>query len=151
MSEKAARERRVFQEFLRLQGSPEAAEFESREPPEPDILWHKKDGPIAFELVEVCDPIIARVISEARNDDQTPYLRCEDPTPKIQEKLGKKYRTEYPIELLCYTSGRTVSPDPVILEQLRRVFADGVGAFRQVWLLGDKCHLVEQELGSVDA
>ena len=82
---------------------------EKRSPPEPDILCTlQSEGTVAFELVEMCDPQLAKSIATASDG----YLRTSDPSANIiSKKLRKKYETDAPIELLCYTAGRIVTPE----------------------------------------
>jgi hypothetical protein len=141
-AEKAARERGVFHDFIKKKpGSPINPEsVESRCTPEPDILcFQENEGNVAFELVEICDPDIARIIAKGGGS-----LWTSDPTQnEIRKKLKKNYQTEYPVELLCYTDGKTVSWDQLIKEEIWRLIdMVGNGQFRRIWLLGDQCHLV---------
>jgi hypothetical protein len=62
----------------------------------------------------------------------------------LRKKLKKQYQTEYQVELLCYTAGRTVDADDGIIEKIRRLIDMNTGQFRRIWLLGDQCHLVWQ-------
>ena len=142
-AEKAARERAIFHDFIKKKpGSrikPESVE--SRCTPEPDILCSQEnEGNVAFELVEICDPDIARIIAQGGG-----FVGwTSDPTQnEIRKKLKKNYQTEYPVELLCYTDGKTVSWDELIKEEIQ-ILIDMVdnGQFRRIWLLGDQCHLV---------
>ncbi len=49
-------------------------------PPEPDILCHHKvEGAVAFELVEICDPILAEFMSTVTEGGVT-YIRTSDPS-----------------------------------------------------------------------
>jgi hypothetical protein len=108
---KKERERLVFEAFIKksgLQIGPES--IQSCDPPEPDIVcWQENEGKIAFELTEICDEAVARVTSTIKGSDQPVYIRGSDPTWKAREKLKERYETEYPVELLCYTAGRTIS------------------------------------------
>lgn len=143
--EKAMRERCVFRTFLKESGSQIAPEsIESRKPPEPDILCvHESDGKLAFELVEICAEDIARKVSAARKGNEAEFVRSSDPSGgALRKKLEKDYRTEYPVGLLCYTAGRTISPDAVILAAIRPLIETNSRKFYRVWLLGDRCHLV---------
>ena len=71
------------------------------------------------------------------------FVRSADPSRDVlRKKLKKKYHTEYPVELLCYTAGRTISPDDVILAEIRLLIEANSGEFRRVWLFADRCHLV---------
>ena len=116
--EKAATERRVFQEFIEESGLPISPQsVESRKPPGPDILCcHRDEGRIAFELAKICDPAIARK-TRGRIRNEVEYIRGSDPSQRIlKDKLKKIYITEHPIELLCYNAGSVISPDEQILE-----------------------------------
>ena len=107
---------------------------EKRSPPEPDILCtHQSEGAVAFELVEMCDPQLARSIATASDG----YLRTSDPSANIiSKKLRKKYETDAPIELLCYTAGRIVTPDNVKLPKIKLYLKSWRHTFRRAWLLG---------------
>ena len=142
--EKAARDRRAFQEFISRSGLPIGPQsVESRRPPEPDILCrHQDEGQIAFELAEICDPDIARK-TRGKISNEVEYLRGSDPSRRIVKgKIKKFYKTEHPIELLCYSAGSVISPDEQILDGIRREVDKRNGQFRRVWLLADRCHLV---------
>jgi|SRR5436190_12230999 len=142
---KATRERRVFHDFIQRSGSAiDPKSVESRLPPEPDILCrHQDEGLIAFELVEICDPTIAKALSSSRREGGVQFLRGADPSADtLSAKLAKRYKTKNPIELLCYTAGRAISPDAIIIEEIRGTLETQKCSFRRVWLSGDQCHLV---------
>lgn len=142
-AEKAARERRVFQESIDKSGLPISPQsVESRRPPEPDILCcHRDEGRIAFELAEICDSAIARK-TRGRIRNEVEYVRGSDPSRRIvKDKLKKIYKTEHPIELLCYNAGSVISPDEQILEGIRRAIDKSKGQLQRIWLLGARCHL----------
>lgn len=127
----------VFMRFLEASQLPiDPASVEKRSPPEPDILCrHQPEGVIGFELVEMCDPRLARSIANASQR----YLRTSDPSPRIMsKKLRKHYKTNAPIELLCYTAGRIVTPDSIILQTIRPYLRSWRHTFRRAWLLGRK-------------
>jgi hypothetical protein len=127
----------IFQKFLGASLLPiEMVTVEKRNPPEPDILCsHKSEGEIAFELVEMCDPRLAKAIAKASDE----YLRTSDPSAHIiSKKLRKKYKTNAPIELLCYTNGRIITPDDVILLKIKPYLRSWRHVFRRAWLLGRK-------------
>jgi len=141
--EKTVRKSLVFQTFLKVSGlriNPES--IESRIPPEPDILClHESDGKLAFELVEICDEGLARKLS-AIDKEEFGFVRSQDPSRSVlRKKLRKSYRTDHPIELLCYV-GRSSSADNEVLANIRPMIDMNQGQFRRIWLLGDKCHLV---------
>lgn len=127
----------VFMRFLEASELPiDRNSVEKRSPPEPDILCtHQSEGAIAFELVEMCDMRFARSIAKASDD----YLRTSDPSANIiSKKLRKKYDTDAPVELLCYTAGRIVTPDNVILPTIKPYLRSWRHTFRRAWLLGQK-------------
>lgn len=106
---------------------------------EPDIFCTLSNGErVAFELVEFCASDIAATISNLENDDSA-VLCTSDPVERtLRKKLHKTYRTRLPIELLCYTNGRTVSPDDLIIRKTL-LWANAIdGPFRRIWLLGEK-------------
>jgi hypothetical protein len=146
--EKGAREVTIFEQFVKLSGMPvDPRSIEKREPPEPDILCtHVEQGCLAFELVELCDSTIAQLVSRAR-DGQSHATWTRDPSREIlTKKLSKPYRTTHPIDLLCYTDGRIITPDDVILPTLRPMLDCWSGVFRQVWLLAEtRVYLVWRE------
>ncbi len=134
---KGEREVEIFLRFLEASQLPiENSTVEKRNPPEPDILCtHKSEGEIAFELVEMCDPHLAKSIANASDI----YLRTSDPSAYIiSKKLRKKYKTDAPIELLCYTDGRIITPDDVILPTIKPYLRSWHHTFQRVWLLGRK-------------
>lgn len=127
----------VFLRFLEASQLPiDPTSVEKRSPPEPDILCtHQSEGKIAFELVEMCDPRLAKSIAEASDG----YSRTSDPSANIvSKKLHKTYATDAPIELLCYTGGRIVTPDNVILPTIKPYLRSWRHTFRRAWLLGRK-------------
>lgn len=127
----------VFLRFLELSQLPiDRNSVEKRFPPHPDLSCkHQSEGELAFELVEICDPRIAKLIAKASED----YLRTSDPSASIiSKKLRKKYKTDTPIELLCYTAGRIITPDNVILPTIKPFLRSWRHTFRRAWLLGRK-------------
>lgn len=135
--EKGEAEVALFLRFLEASNLPiDRSSIEKRAPPEPDILCaHQTEGKIAFELVELCDPRLAKSIAELDGS----YLRTSDPSSLIiSKKLRKKYHTNAPVELLCYTAGRIVTPDNVILPTIRPYLRSWRHTFRRAWLLGRK-------------
>lgn len=139
--QKAEVELAVFREFIskaRIDIDPESVR-KSGAQSEPDIFCTLSSGEqVAYELVEICSEDIAATMPKLRNGG-TECLATSDPTEKIlRQKLHKSYRTTLPIELLCYTNGRTVSSDDQILSEAQ-LWANAIdGPFRKVWLLGEK-------------
>lgn len=134
-------ERKVFLEFIE-----KASLFVERNSIEkqqgksmPDIFCTMSSGErVAFELVEICAEDIAATLS--RFSEGVAWVSStDDPTAAIvRRKLHKTYETDRPIELLCYTSARTVSPDDQIIAEARSWVGSLEGPFRRVWLLGEK-------------
>ena len=137
--DKAQVELRVFANFIALARLPIRMEsIEKRLPPEPDILCvHEADGKVAFELVELCDPNLARALANPRpNADGIEYIRTSDPSWAIVlKKLRRKYDTVYPVELLCYTDGRIITPSDVILPTLEPLLRSFRHTFSRAWLM----------------
>ncbi|WP_342117546.1 hypothetical protein [Pseudoduganella sp. OTU4001] len=139
--EKSKIELAVFNEFIAKTGVPvvPATIRKPGTPSEPDIFCTLSNGEqVAYELVEICSSDIAATISKIRKGGDSVAGSTSDPTERtLRQKLHKKYRTNLPIELLCYTNGRTVSPDDQILCEAQ-VWANAIsGPFRKVWLLGE--------------
>lgn len=139
--DKAGVELAVFREFISKAGIDIDSESVCKPGTQsaPDIFCTLSSGEqVAYELVEICSPDIAATLSKLRKGGIA-GLATFDPTEKIlRQKLHKTYRTTLPIELLCYTNGRTVSPDDQILSEAQ-LWANAIeGPFRKVWLLGEK-------------
>lgn len=109
---------------------------EKRPPPEPDLRCVcVAGGSVAFELVELCDSNLAAAFSNFSEA----YIRTSDPSVRIvQKKLRREYRTDAPIELLCYKAGRIVTPDNVVIPTLQPLLREWSHVFRRVWLMGSK-------------
>lgn len=135
---KGIREAKFFSEFVAISGLPyDLSTVEKRPTPEPDILCvHRSCGPIAFELVELCDPNMAKVF--AAPEDAPTYIRTSNPSPRIiGKKLTRQYETPYPIELLIYTNWSIITPMNVIIPTILNCL-DAQHPFRQIWLLSKK-------------
>lgn len=137
-SEKGDRELAVFAEFVRIAALPVdgTAAVQKRLPPEPDLLCALKDGGnVAFELVELCDPNLARAFADPLRPGNE-YIRTSDPSASIvSKKLQRRYATEHPIELLCYTAGRIATPGNIIVPTLKLQLRSFRHVFRRAWLL----------------
>ena len=137
---KGQRELDAFADFVRVARLPiDFASVKKRVPPEPDLLcYHNVDGPLAFELVEICDPNLARSIANP-HPSGVEYIRTSDPSSQIiRRKLRRKYTSAVPIELLCYTAGRVITPADVIIPTIRPYLASFTHIFRRAWLLTDQ-------------
>ena len=114
---------------------------EKRNPPEPDLLCrHATEGLVAFELANLCDPAIAKVIA-AGPKARTDAFSTSDPSAEIvRKKLKKSYTTRYPIELLMYSNGRLITPDDVIIPTITPILESRKGPYRRAWFMGRKPH-----------
>ena len=139
---KAEVERAIFELFLKAKGWPcDVSLFESRNPPEPDILYRSPDEKVAFELLELCDSPLAEARSKlAIGDESASYVRPSDPTEKLVKlKLAKRYNSDFPIELLCYSNGRIGTPDDIVVHRMTAVVKYSRSVkFRRVWYFGRK-------------
>lgn len=149
---KKEHERLTLKKFIEARDQTDVeCHIENRNPPEPDILYSSLDGKsVAFELVEVCAPEIARAISHDARNSSCSYTRSEDPSKKkLKDKLSKIYKTEHPIELLLYTNGRVVTPDDLIIANCKPLIEATNIKFRKIWLWGDSVHMLYNEDSSV--
>lgn len=106
---------------------------------EPDILCQLSPGEVvAFEMVEICASDVARNTLKAKSSSTAAFWSSDPTAAIVRKKLRKTYRTAHPVELLCYTNGRVVTPDGEIREQLVRWVNAIDGPFRRVWLLGEQ-------------
>ena len=150
---KAARERKVFEDFISRSGLPiDRQSIRKCDPPEPDILCKVSGEYVAFELAEVCSPEIPRAISHIpRTGGVSNFIRSGDPVSEIARKKIKKsknYRTGYPIELLFYTDGRVVQAPDMSIPSIQDSFNSDTGRFRRVWFMGqpnETCECVVDE------
>ena len=55
----------------------------------------------------------------------------------MRGKLRKVYYTSHPIELLCYTAGRIITPPDVILPTITPLLGSFRHNFRRAWLLSE--------------
>jgi|JI6StandDraft_1071083.scaffolds.fasta_scaffold117874_2 hypothetical protein len=135
---KAETERRAFLDFVERIGEKDIwHSVESRDPPEPDLLcMHVKRGLIAFELVAITDPLIAQVNA----GDALPGMHSfstSDPSERIiRKKLKRKYKTEYPLELLVYNDLLVITPDDDIVATILPWIGSISHPFQRVWFMG---------------
>ncbi len=136
---KAEFERESFKQFASKNGWPsDESLIESREPPEPDIVYHSPCGKIAFELSEYCDPDIAQQFADQTSQD---FKWVGGPTVKsLKKKLTRSYQSKFPMELLIYWSGQVVETDDMAVPKLKQLFDNKLtgNKFRRVWYSGEK-------------
>lgn len=111
---------------------------EKRKPPEPDLLCtYTTEGPIAFELANLCDPKIAKVIASGSRAKTDAFFTADPSAHVVRKKLKKTYTTSHPIELLVYTDGRLITPDDVIIPTISPIFDSIQGPYRRAWFMGE--------------
>ena len=147
-NDKARRERAVFRDFAQRCGlSIVSGSIENREPPQPDIYCEiEGEGPMAFELAEFADESFAKEIahvSKHPEDSGKGYPRAgEEVMDILADKLNNKtYDRSSPIDLICYTAGRTGLPPNVLVPMMRTCIKKnpGTGPFRGVWFMSEEC------------
>jgi hypothetical protein len=98
---------------------------------------------LLFELGEVCAPEIAKAVyDDLKRGGGVTFVWTQDPTRTLlAAKFGKTYESAGPVHLLCHYGGRVVTPDDLVLAEIRafRAERDGdLGPFRSIWLYGEK-------------
>lgn len=136
-------ERQVFDEFItksELLIDNSSITKPARES-EPDFYCRMDNEDVAFELVEICDFEIARDISYLikNNSNSIDVMQGKNPIFKIlKSKFAKNYKTNFPIDLICYTYGRTLVTDDEIIESIINYLSEHESNFKNIWLLGEK-------------
>lgn len=122
--EKGIGELKIFKEFVRLSGlSIIEASIEKREPHEPDIYCElEREGPRAFELVELADESLVREVAKAEKGLNPTAVWIGTNLHKVVKKFTNRYTTPHPMFLLCYHLGRS-GLNFSIEEELREVIA----------------------------
>ena len=139
--EKTKVELSIFREFaIRSCLSIDKNSIQKRPSPEPDILCEiPGKGLVAFELKEICDEAIARVVSELRKgtQDDPVYLRAGRSLDAfLRRTRGKRYTTTYPMELLFYTDGRYIAAPDTLIPRIQFFFCNNRQPFQGVWFMG---------------
>ena len=108
--------------------------------PEPDLLCaHDQLGPIAFELVSLTDPEVAKRQAVGSHAYSTAFSTCDPSERIIRNKLHKSYATTAShIELLIYTDGQIITPDDVIISYIQPWFDAIDHQFQRIWFMGEK-------------
>jgi len=109
--EKAAWERRKFRAAAELAGLQIVLRsIRSRRHPEPDILCTLRNGErVAFELVELVDPDIARIESTLSNEGVW-YARDHPTLRNLRKHLVEnEYISKHPMELIAF-AGDALGP-----------------------------------------
>lgn len=131
---KAKNERKVFRLFAGAVGWPNAdVQIESRSPPEPDIVFKRIEGRVAFELLSATTP-------EFRQPLQNAQIIYPDNLPidqKLKEKVFTKYQSQFSIDLLIYWALASETDDQILLATQDVLWNEGCGTFRHVWYFGE--------------
>ena len=150
--EQEKEELKVFFEFVRRSGlTINEKTIESRVPPEPDIRCRVgENGNIAFELKGICDEEMEKWRGHLykklkKNLPAEPTFKHLNDMGTMSDNFvtflgticSKKYKTDYPVELLLYTNGTTLTDD-VILIDIDSQSNSLISQFRKVWFMGEK-------------
>jgi hypothetical protein len=139
-TEKQLNEQAAFMRFIdRMGDKPDWTEVTSRPEPEPDLLCrHVQRGEVAFELVSLTDPRVAKV-QAAGPKASTSVFYTADPSERIvRNKLHKNYVTNVDqLELLIYTDGQIITPDDIIIPTIEPLFDAIDHPFKRVWFMGE--------------
>jgi hypothetical protein len=136
---KAETERSVFLAFAeRLNELDVWLSVESTDPPAPDLLCtHAVTGRVAFELVAITDPLIAKVNAGWSEPGVSSY-ETSDPTERIiRKKLRSRYETQHPLELIAYNDNLVITPEEAIISRLRSWLDATNHPFRRAWYMGE--------------
>jgi len=137
--EKAQEEIDALRRFIARSGvSLDASTIEKRTPPEPDLLCQGVEGPIAFELANLCDGEIAKVLAAGARARTDAFYTADPSEAIVRRKLSLTYETHYPIELLLYTDGRIITPDDVIIPTVTPILESRDGPYRKAWFMGEE-------------
>ena len=143
-NEKAQRERKVFEEFAeRSDPSIVRNSIQSRDSPEPDILCEiSGEGPVAFELKEICDETLAEFLNYLKKGDNPEgkvlrLISSDDLREFLEHVRGKNYTSSYRIELLFYTGGRYSLPLDITIPIIKSVFTAESHCFKRVWFMSE--------------
>ena len=138
---KEENEQAAFARFARsMKMEREWLNVSSRPVPEPDLLCvHVSDGTIAFELVSLTDPTIAKVQAAGPRARKGAFSTSDPSERIIRVKLEKRYTTSAKhIELLVYTDGQIITPDDVIMPTILPLFDETTHPFSCVWFMGER-------------
>ncbi len=137
---KQQNEQAAFARFVGRLGTQNVwASISSRPEPEPDLLCiHETDGPIAFELVSLTDPVLAEVQAAGAKAFQNAFSTSDPSERIVRNKLHKTYSTNaHHIELLIYTDGQIITPDDAVIPTILPWFDAVSHPFKRVWFMGE--------------
>ena len=157
---KAAEERTYFKLFAEKAGlNLVDAEFESRDEPEPDILYKHGSEATAFELSNCLEQEIQSDIGKRKNGkgQLKPFWADLDHCVKVLENKLRKppYQSQYPVELLLHygRSGQNcAAADDMYAGKLSNFLKDWIlketVQFRRIWYLDElDAHLLFSSIG----
>lgn len=140
LSAKQENEQAAFNRFIeRLGTRGEWLSVSSQKEPAPDLLCvHVKDGPIAFELVSLTDPVIAKIQAAGAKATQRAFSTSDPSERIVQKKLHRRYVTNaIRVELLIYTDGQIITTDDAIIPTILPWFDAVSHSFKRVWFMGN--------------
>ncbi len=140
LSVKQKNEQAAFRRFTeRLGTDNEWIDISSRPEPEPDLLCINSAGEaIAFELVSLTDPNIAKVQAAGAKAFQNAFSTSDPSERIIRKKLHSSYKTNVRhIELLIYTDGQIITTDDGIIPTVLPWFDAIIHPFKRVWFMGE--------------
>ena len=111
--------------------------------PEPDILCEiSGEGPVAFELKEICDETLAEFLNYLKKGDNPEgkvlrLISSDDLREFLEHVRGKNYTSSYRIELLFYTGGRYSLPLDITIPIIKSVFTAESHCFKRVWFMSE--------------
>ena len=136
---KGLEEIETLRRFISRSGtSLDASSIEKRSPPEPDLLCQGREGLVAFEIANLCDGEIAKVLAAGAKARTDAFYTADPSAGIVRAKLKKTYKINYPIELLVYTDGRLITPDAVIIPTITPILQSRDGPYRRAWFMGEE-------------
>lgn len=135
---KGLEEIEALRRFIARSGAAiDPSSIEKRNPPEPDLLCQGTDGPVAFEVANLCDGEIAKVIAAGARARTDAFSTADPSAAAVRNKLKRTYTTSHPVELLVYTDGRLITPDDVIIPTIKPILESLTGPYRRAWFMGE--------------
>lgn len=140
---KALHERATFMRFVELTRQQDlwgSVENRPHQNHEPDLLCkHKDEGYVAFELVRVCDPEVAKLHADPDKHDHAERTPVYSPVEIVRKKLRNLYLTKdegIPMELLIYSEGQVNLPEDALIAEIVPLLRIKNHKFRRVWFMG---------------
>lgn len=140
LNHKQQNEQIEFKRFVERLGTQNNwVNIQSRPEPEPDLLCLHQDGEeVAFELVSLTDPKIAKIKAAGEMAYQEAFSTSDPSERIVRNKLNRSYITNADhIELLIYTDGQIITTDDVIIPTILPLFDEISHPFREIWFMGE--------------